>query len=86
MKALLPLVPVLLALAGCAAEPLPIIGPASSRHSPANPSAPAARTSYLSVTSGYRHYTPVAAGDWRQLNRRVAPPQQPSQGGHGHAH
>lgn len=41
---------------------------------PGDPRARAARAPGAAVMSGFTPYRPVGPGDWRDLNRRVAPP------------
>ncbi len=42
---------------------------------PADPQARVPRTAYRNVTAGYQPIRPAAAGDWREMNRRVTPQQ-----------
>jgi hypothetical protein len=40
----------------------------------ADPAFPVARVRYAPVMAGYQHHMPVQPANWRELNRRVAPP------------
>jgi hypothetical protein len=48
---------------------------------PADPAVGTRSPGYASVTAGVRSYDVVEPGDWRELNRRVAPGADPGPGG-----
>ncbi|MDP1749244.1 MAG: hypothetical protein Q8L22_07290 [Reyranella sp.] len=57
------------AVAGCSSAPLP----QAASPDPADPQVPVTATPYKSVLSGTAAYAPVGLKPWRELNDSVAP-------------
>ena len=68
MNKLLCLTALTLGLSAC----MPAASPAYLA-APADPAVSIQSPSYTAVTAGIRNYDVVEPGDWRELNRRVAP-------------
>ncbi|MBJ6128324.1 hypothetical protein [Microvirga splendida] len=75
MMKLIPFVALGLGLGACVPTTLPTYLAA-----PADPSVGTRSPGYASVTAGVRSYDVVEPGDWRELNRRVAPEGDPERG------
>ncbi len=68
MMKLIPLAVLGLGLGACVPTTLP-----SYLAAPADPAVGTRSPGYTAVTTGIRSYDVVEPGDWRELNRRVAP-------------
>ncbi|MBM1170142.1 hypothetical protein [Microvirga arabica] len=75
MIKMIPLAILGLSLGACVATQ-----PPSYLAAPADPSVGTRSPGYSSVTAGVRSYDVVEPGDWRELNRRVAPEGDPERG------